>query len=56
MLKSHLLAACVVIAAGVALADEVVVRTAEPGQPARREERAYVAHAHGLRKAHNVAR
>ena len=39
MLKSHLLAACMAVVAGVASADEVVVRTAEPGQPARREER-----------------
>jgi hypothetical protein len=39
MLKSHLLAACLAVVAGVASADEAVTRTAQPGQPARREAR-----------------
>jgi len=39
MLKSHLLAACLAVVAGVANADEAVTRTAQPGQPARREAR-----------------
>jgi colicin import membrane protein len=39
MFHRHLLAACILLTAGVAWADEVVVRTAESGQPARREER-----------------